>query len=203
MKSGTLDREVLWETPSGKQVRIKSRRLISFRQRHVAAISYEVTLLNAEAPVVISSEMLSQQPGVKKSEADPRQAKIFSGKVLQHCASYAQDRRIVLAHGTERTQMILACAIDHRPRQRLSAFLQDQSYGRFWSGRFHDCRSTATSHLSQEVHGVSHFQDRYPRCGLPPRGMDFGSSCRSRLYPDCWPNRNNIWITSGSGATYG
>ena len=58
MKSGTLDREVLWETPSGKQVRIKSRRLISFRQRHVAAISYEVTLLNAEAPVVISSEML-------------------------------------------------------------------------------------------------------------------------------------------------
>src|SRR6266516_5704696 len=54
MKSGTLDRELLWETPSGKQVRIKSRRLISFRQRHVAAISYEVTLLNVEAPIVIS-----------------------------------------------------------------------------------------------------------------------------------------------------
>ena len=54
MKSGTLDREVLWETPSGKQVRIKSRRLISFQQRHVAAISYEVTVLNAAADVVIS-----------------------------------------------------------------------------------------------------------------------------------------------------
>ncbi|MGB7793791.1 MAG: hypothetical protein WBL39_21545, partial [Terrimicrobiaceae bacterium] len=113
MKSGTLDREVLWETPSGKQVRIKSRRLISFRQRHVAAISYEVTVLNAEAPLVISSEMLVQQPGVKKGEDDPRQAKIFSGKVLQHRVSYAQDRRIVLAHGTERTQMVLACAIEH------------------------------------------------------------------------------------------
>jgi alpha,alpha-trehalose phosphorylase len=114
MKSGTLDRELLWETPSGKQVRIKSQRLISFRQRHVAAISYEVTLLNAEAPVVISSEIISQQPGLQKGEADPRQAKIFSGKVLRHQASYAQERRIVLAHGTERTQMILACAIDHR-----------------------------------------------------------------------------------------
>jgi alpha,alpha-trehalose phosphorylase len=113
MKSGTLDRDLLWETPSGKQVRIKSRRLISFRQRHVAAISYEVTLLNGEAPVVMSSEILSQQPGVQKGEDDPRQAKIFSGKVLQHRASYAQDRRLVLAHGTERTQMILACAIDH------------------------------------------------------------------------------------------
>jgi alpha,alpha-trehalose phosphorylase len=113
MKSGTLDRELLWETPSGKQVRIKSQRLISFRQRHVAAISYEVTLLNGDAPVVISSEIISQQPGLQTGEADPRQAKIFSGKVLRHQASYAQAHRIVLAHGTERTQMVLACAIDH------------------------------------------------------------------------------------------
>ena len=54
---------------------IKSQRLISFRQRHVAAISYEVTLLNGDAPVVISSEIISQQPGLQKGEADPRQAK--------------------------------------------------------------------------------------------------------------------------------
>jgi alpha,alpha-trehalose phosphorylase len=113
MKSGTLDREVVWEMPSGKQVQIKSRRLVSFQQRHVAAISYEVTLLNAEAPVVISSEMLAQQPGVKRGDDDPRQSKVFVGKVLQHRASYGQERRIVLAHGTELTQMILACAIDH------------------------------------------------------------------------------------------
>ena len=159
MKSGTLDRELLWETPSGKQVRIKSQRLISFRQRHVAAISYEVTLLNGDAPVVISSEIISQQPGLQKGEADPRQAKIFSGKVLRHRASYAQERRIVLAHGTERTQMILACAIDHRLDSQMSAFLQDESYGGFWSGRFHDCRSATSSHPSQQVHGVSHFED--------------------------------------------
>ena len=44
MKSGTLDRDILWQTRSGLQVRIKSRRLISFRQRHAAAILYEVTL---------------------------------------------------------------------------------------------------------------------------------------------------------------
>src|SRR6201981_1519105 len=57
MKSGTLDREILWETAAGKQVSIKSRRLISFPDRHVAAISYCVTLPNAEASIVISSEM--------------------------------------------------------------------------------------------------------------------------------------------------
>jgi alpha,alpha-trehalose phosphorylase len=36
MKSGTLDREILWETPAGKQVSIRSRRLVSFENRHVA-----------------------------------------------------------------------------------------------------------------------------------------------------------------------
>src|SRR5215469_16150213 len=40
MRSACLEREILWETASGKQVRIQSRRLVSFSQRHVAAISY-------------------------------------------------------------------------------------------------------------------------------------------------------------------
>ena len=59
MRSGTLDREILWETPAGTQVLISSRRLVSFVHRHVAAISYRVTLLNAAAPVVIASEMMA------------------------------------------------------------------------------------------------------------------------------------------------
>jgi alpha,alpha-trehalose phosphorylase len=112
MKSGTLDRELLWETPSGKQVQIKSRRLISFQQRHVAAISYEVTVLNAAAAVVISSGILRQQREEQKAENDPRQAK-FSGMLLQPRANRATDRRIVLTHATERSRMILACAVDH------------------------------------------------------------------------------------------
>src|SRR4029434_11001046 len=60
-KSGTLCRDILWETPAGKQVSITSRRLISFVNRHVAAISYRVTLLNAQSPVVISSEMATNE----------------------------------------------------------------------------------------------------------------------------------------------
>jgi alpha,alpha-trehalose phosphorylase len=46
MRAGTLDREVLWETPAGKRVAIRSRRLVSYEHRHLAAISYEVTVLN-------------------------------------------------------------------------------------------------------------------------------------------------------------
>jgi alpha,alpha-trehalose phosphorylase len=113
MKSGTLDREILWETPAGKQVLITSRRLVSFAHRHVAAISYRVTLLNAEAPVVISSEMVANVPSARSNGDDPRQASVFTGRVLHHCTSYAQDRRIVLCHATEKSRMTLTCATDH------------------------------------------------------------------------------------------
>jgi alpha,alpha-trehalose phosphorylase len=113
MKSGTLDREILWETPAGKQVLITSRRLVSFVHRHVAAISYRVTLLNAEAPVVIASEMVADAPNAHAHEDDPRRASVFAGRVLHHRASYAKDRRIVLCHATEKSRMTLTCATDH------------------------------------------------------------------------------------------
>jgi alpha,alpha-trehalose phosphorylase len=113
MRSGTLDREILWETPAGKQVLIKSRRLVSLPHRHVAAISYEVTLLNAEAPVVLASEMMANAPIAHGTGDDPRRASVFTGPVLHHRAGYAKDRRIVLCHATDKSQMILACATDH------------------------------------------------------------------------------------------
>jgi alpha,alpha-trehalose phosphorylase len=112
MKSGTLDREVLWETPAGKQVLITSRRLVSFANRHVAAISYCVTLPNAEAFVVISSEMAANAASARIDAADPRQTRAFSGRVLHPRSSYSKDRRIVLCHATEKTRLILTCATE-------------------------------------------------------------------------------------------
>ena len=113
MQSGTLDREILWETPAGKQVLITSRRLVSFVHRHLAAISYRVTLLNTAAPVVIASEMLANAPGTHANGDDPRRASVFAGRTLHHRASYVKDRRIVLCHATEKSRMTLTCATDH------------------------------------------------------------------------------------------
>jgi alpha,alpha-trehalose phosphorylase len=112
MKSGTLDREVLRETPAGKQVLITSRRLVSFANRHVAAISYRVTLLNAEAAVVISSEMTAKQPHSRIDGRDPRQTRDFGGGVLHPQTSYTRDSRIVLCHATEKSRLMLASATE-------------------------------------------------------------------------------------------
>src|SRR5262249_7546601 len=113
MRSGTLDREVVWETPAGKQVLIKSRRLVSFENRHVAAISYCVTLLNSKAFIVLSSEMATDKSSSHINGDDPRLAKAFSGRVLHPRANYRKGRRIVLCHATEKSRLTVTCATDH------------------------------------------------------------------------------------------
>ncbi len=114
MKAGTLDREVLWETPGGKHVLIKSRRLVSFVDKHVAAISYSVTLLNADSFIVISSEMAANVVNARIDGDDPRQTRVLSDRILRPRISYSRDHRIVLCHATERSRLIMACATDSR-----------------------------------------------------------------------------------------
>ena len=57
--------------------------------------------------------MVANAPSARANGDDPRQASVFAGRVLQHRASYAKDRRIVLCHATEKSRMTLTCATDH------------------------------------------------------------------------------------------
>ncbi|HET9312520.1 MAG TPA: glycosyl hydrolase family 65 protein, partial [Nitrospira sp.] len=49
----------------------------------------------------------------RRANYDPRQAKVFVEKVLNHRMSYAKEQRIVLCHATNKSGLIVACAIDH------------------------------------------------------------------------------------------
>ena len=60
---GALSRSIEWRTPSGKRVLITSRRMVSFTDRHLAVLDYEVELLDADAAVTISSQILNRQDG--------------------------------------------------------------------------------------------------------------------------------------------
>ena len=71
MRAGTLDRTILWETAAGKRVSIKSRRLVSLEHRHLAASEYEVTVVNAEAPVIISSKLIHEPEDEAEDDDDP------------------------------------------------------------------------------------------------------------------------------------
>ncbi|RJQ80914.1 MAG: glycoside hydrolase family 65 protein [Desulfobacteraceae bacterium] len=112
MRQGFLDRDILWETPAGKQVSIRSQRITSFVNRHLAAISYEVTVLNADAPVVISSEMFLART-IQPLPEDPRLARAFKEQILMPRLHVSRDRRILIGHQTKTSRMSCVCGVDH------------------------------------------------------------------------------------------
>jgi alpha,alpha-trehalose phosphorylase len=63
MQNGTLDREVLWETPAGRQILVQSRRLVSFHEKHVAAISYLLGSRRSSGPTAAGGGSTSRSSG--------------------------------------------------------------------------------------------------------------------------------------------
>ncbi len=112
MRAGTLERSVLWETPSGKRVTVRSTRLVSFTHRHLAAIRYEVTVHDEGAPVVLESEVSVPFATAGQSD-DPRRARGFAERVLLPRVQRCDGRRVALGHRTRNNGMAIACAVDH------------------------------------------------------------------------------------------
>src|SRR6516164_1522093 len=97
MRAGTLDREVLWETPAGRQVLVQTRRLVSFHEKHIAAILYRATVLNARAALVLVSPFVNHTPAEEGVEDDPRLARALSQQVLIPRGITGTDRRVLLS----------------------------------------------------------------------------------------------------------
>ena len=112
MQEGTLIREVLWEMPSGKLVSIKSTRLVSFEHCHLAAIDYEVRVVNSHAAVVILSEITPHRT-IMGTDGDPRETKVFREKVLNPQVHTVNEQQILLGFQTQNSKMSLGCGVDH------------------------------------------------------------------------------------------
>jgi alpha,alpha-trehalose phosphorylase len=121
-RAGFLAREIEWRTPSGKHVSIRSRRLVSFTDRHLALVEYEVTMLDQDASVLLSSQILNRQdwvdeyavPGAREGIEDPRKAAAFADRVLQPRFARASGGRYILGYRASNSRMTLACGVDHR-----------------------------------------------------------------------------------------
>lgn len=115
-RSGALVRSLVWETPSGKRVAVRSWRLVSFRYRHLAAFRYEVELLNGDAPVVISSQLVNREdvsiPEERAPELDPRVRRL-NQRVLESVVHRGDGQRVMLGYRTASSRMTLGCGVDH------------------------------------------------------------------------------------------
>ncbi|MDX6645762.1 MAG: alpha,alpha-trehalose phosphorylase [Miltoncostaeaceae bacterium] len=113
LRDGVLRRTVEWCSPAGQGVRITSTRLVSFAQRAVAAILWEVEPLGASTRVVAQSELVANEPLPQLlAERDPRAAAALSSPLV--CEYYANHlTRAVLVHRTRSSGQRVAAAMDH------------------------------------------------------------------------------------------
>jgi alpha,alpha-trehalose phosphorylase len=112
LRAGQLRREAVWRSPTGKRVRVTSRRLVSFAQRSVAAIDYEVEPLDEGAILVVQSELVANEPRPSSSEDDPRAAAALESPLVSELASSGGDEA-VLVHTTRNSGLRAAAAMDH------------------------------------------------------------------------------------------
>jgi alpha,alpha-trehalose phosphorylase len=111
-RAGVLRRDAEWVSPVGQAVRVSSTRLVSFAQRGVAAIIYEVEPLEAAARFVIQSELVANEPLPEAAKGDPRVGTGASEAL--HSEDFAHNElRAVLAHRTAASQLLMAAGMDH------------------------------------------------------------------------------------------
>jgi alpha,alpha-trehalose phosphorylase len=121
-RRGTLVRDLIWRTPGGKRVRVRSERMVSLEHRHLAVMSFEVTLLDASAPVVVSSQLLNRQDGEDEYHVsraalgegqDPRRARRFDQRVLRPTLQAERGNEVVLGYRCALSGMTIACGVRH------------------------------------------------------------------------------------------
>ncbi len=119
-REGVLRRDLVWRTPAGKRVRVRSTRMVSFTERHLALMTFEVTLLEGSAPVTISSQIVNREDfdefsGSRTSDVDdPRKNRALDHRVLVSQMHWHSPHRMILGYQVANSGMTLAVGADHQ-----------------------------------------------------------------------------------------
>ncbi|HST46305.1 glycoside hydrolase family 65 protein [Jatrophihabitans sp.] len=111
LRTGTLRRSVEWISPAGTRIRVRSERLVSFTQRAILAIRYQVEALDAPVRVVVQSELVANEE-LPKQSGDPRVAAVLE-RPLEAVEHSSSGNRSALLHRTRVSQLRMAAAVDH------------------------------------------------------------------------------------------
>lgn len=110
-RDGVLRRTVRWTSPTGRSVNVSSVRMVSFTQRAIAAISYEVEAVDAPVRLVLQSELAANEI-LPDQGRDPRAGSVslppFEGEEHQ-----AHGNTGLLIHHTHASGLRIGVAMDH------------------------------------------------------------------------------------------
>lgn len=111
MRAGTLTRDVLWNSPAGDPVRVRSTRLVSLTQRGVAAICYEVEAIDKPLRVVIQSELIANE-AMPDLGRDPRVSAALDSPLVSE-EHIATRLGAILVHQTRHSGLRMAAGMRH------------------------------------------------------------------------------------------
>jgi alpha,alpha-trehalose phosphorylase len=111
LRAGMLERTIDWTSTAQTRVRVRSRRLVSFSQRAIAAIEYVVEPVGRAARITLQSELVAneQQPG---RSGDPRVAAVLE-RPLEAVTQDRDDLSIVLLHRTRESELLVGAGMAH------------------------------------------------------------------------------------------
>src|SRR5258707_5939126 len=111
LRAGVLKRTVKWTSPAGCPVKISSTRLVSFTQRAIAALCYEVEPLEASTRIVVQSELVANE-APPDLDRDPR-AGIVPVSPLECEEHMAQGTLGLMVHRTQASRLRIGAVMDH------------------------------------------------------------------------------------------
>jgi alpha,alpha-trehalose phosphorylase len=111
LRDGVLRRIAEWTSPTGRRVRVSSTRMVSFIERSIVAIHYEVEPVDGAFEVVVQSELVTNEL-LPNAGADPRAGNAESVRLRSESFD-ALDTRAILVHSTNQSGLTMAAAMQH------------------------------------------------------------------------------------------
>ncbi|HEX2578116.1 MAG TPA: hypothetical protein VHK88_17340, partial [Aquihabitans sp.] len=111
LREGVLRRDVNWTSPAGQTVEVRTTRLVSFAQRSVAAIEYEVEAIGAPARITLQSTLVANEPVAGQTD-DPRSGAALRAPLAGEYHAH-HDMQASLGHRTKRSGLRMSAGMDH------------------------------------------------------------------------------------------
>jgi alpha,alpha-trehalose phosphorylase len=125
LRNGVLRRNVTWSSPAGRTIKVSSVRMVSFTQRAIAAISYEVEPVDTTVRVVVQSELVANEE-LPVASSDPRAAAVLSSPLVSE-EHFASKTIGLMVHHTRVSNLRMAAAMDHQIERPASTVIESES----------------------------------------------------------------------------
>jgi alpha,alpha-trehalose phosphorylase len=126
-RAGTLSREAEWVSPAGREVRVTSVRLVSFTQRAIGAICYEVEPLGGQARIAVQSELIANEQ-LPQAGGDPRAAAALENPLVGEYYNH-DGTAVVVTHTTRRSGLRVGTIMDHEIQSDAEVQTESRSFG--------------------------------------------------------------------------